>query len=124
MMNETIEEFEPLFKTVHLKDVNTRILTEALKNSTEAIKYINIRIKPKRQFTESEIIILSKFFVQFLKKVQYPIKKLKGVKKASVSETVKKIKEGKEVIIIWETSHEPFTVLEFSKEVFHIFIPR
>ncbi len=49
------------------------------------------------------------------------VKKIKGVKKASISETVEKIKEGV-VVVVWEISHEPYVVLEFSKEVFHIFI--
>jgi len=122
MMNENVEkiDFEPLFETVHLKKIDVEMLTKALKNSAE---FMNIRIKPEEQFTESDIVILSEFFVQFLKKVQYPIKRLKGVKKASVSETIKKIKEGGEVTVVWETSHDPYAALEFSKEVFHIFIP-
>ena len=122
MMNENVEEFEPLFKT-KIIPVSDLEIEKALKDVLES-KPINICVKPKNNnFTQKEIKKLANYLITTVKKSKYEIRNIWGIEELTEKEVITAVEKGKDVVIVWEINTDPHSGLGFFSGTFRIFHP-
>jgi len=122
MMNENVEEFEPLFKT-KIIPVNDLEIEKALKDVLES-KPTNICVKPENMnFTQKEIKKLANYLITTVKKSKYRIRNIWGIEELTEKEVIIAVEKGKDVVIVWEINTDPHSGIGFFSETFRIFHP-